>query len=190
MVKEIAASFFTWLFATCALAQPLTIASDPSALARAAIGSEPGSASVAISRAGRVDVATVRDRAFACAPSAATDSEDLAPLYEIGSISKVLTGLLLAQAVERDDLRLTDTLGTLLDGVVVFVSSDVAAITLQQLVTHSSCLPRQFGSLPGADAIVAQITQASRTELWAALAAQTLARAGPFAPWWRSALTI
>jgi len=52
MVKEIAANFCTWLFATCALAQPLTIASDPSALARAAIGSEPGSASVAIWRAG------------------------------------------------------------------------------------------------------------------------------------------
>ena len=52
-------------------------------------------------------------------------------------------------------------------------------ITLQQLVTHGSCLPRQFGNVRGNDAVVAQITKATRAELWAALGAQKLARAGP-----------
>ena len=62
-------------------------------------------------------------------------------LFEIGSISKVFTGLLLAQAVERGDFTLDDTLGQLLKGEVQ-LSPEVAAVTLRQLVTHSSCLPR------------------------------------------------
>ena len=168
------------LSAAGAFAQTLTITSDPAALARAAIGNEPGSASVAVWRAGRIDVATVRNAASPpAAPIAAAAAEDLAPLYEIGSISKLFTGLLLAQAVEQGDLQLTDTLGTLLRGKVEFSSPEVAAITLQQLVTHGSCLPRQFGNVRGNDAIVAQITKATRAEMWAALGAQKLARAGP-----------
>ena len=169
-----------FLFVSCALAQTLNIASDPAALAKAALGNEPGSASVAVWRAGRIEVANVHNAAsLPTAPANAGVTEDLAPLYEIGSISKVFTGLLLAQAVEQGDLQLTDTLGTLLRGTVVFSSPEVAAITLQQLVTHGSCLPRQFGNVRGNDAIVAQITKATRAEMWAALGAQKLGRAGP-----------
>ena len=39
-------------------------------------------------------------------------AEDLAPLYEIGSISKVITGLLLADAVVEGKLSLDDTLAS------------------------------------------------------------------------------
>ncbi|MEO6625128.1 MAG: serine hydrolase domain-containing protein, partial [Burkholderiaceae bacterium] len=172
----------TWLFATCTLAQTLSLASDPAALAKAALGSEPGSASVAVWRDGRIDAATVRNPAAqpVAAPTV-PPVEDLAPLYEIGSISKLFTGLLLAQAVEQGDLQLSDTLGTVLRGQVEFSSPDVAAITLQQLVTHGSCLPRQFGNLRGGEAIAAQITKATRAEMWAALAAQKMAKAGPCA---------
>lgn len=176
MFKRISAALVAWLFASCAIAQSLSIGSDPAALAKAALGNEPGSASVAVWRDGRIEVATVRNPGAQTAPAPATD--DLAPMYEIGSISKVFTGLLLAQAVERGDLQLGDTIGTLLRGHVVFASTDSAAITLQQLVTHSSCLPRQFGNVRGGDAIVAQITKAERAGLLAALAAQTLAKAG------------
>jgi serine-type D-Ala-D-Ala carboxypeptidase/endopeptidase len=63
-------------------------------------------------------------------------------MYEIASISKVFTGLLLAQAVERGDLSLRDSLGDLLKSVVTIDSPDVAKVTLEQLITHRSCLPR------------------------------------------------
>ncbi|MCW1923818.1 serine hydrolase [Luteolibacter arcticus] len=70
---------------------------------------------------------------------------DIAPenrVFEIGSITKVFTGLLLADAVEHKKVRLDSTLKELLDGQVSFIDPDVAAITLVQLSTHTSGLPR------------------------------------------------
>lgn len=164
----------------CRLALALDLGTPPGELARMALGGEPGSASVAVWRGAQLGVATVRSgTAPASGAAGAAGVEDLAPLYEIGSISKLFTGLLLAQAVEQGDLQLSDTLGSVLQGQVQFSSTEVAAITLQQLVTHGSCLPRQFGNVRGGDAIVAQITKATRAELWAALSAQKLTKAGP-----------
>ena len=171
--------------AAAALAQPLDIGSDPARMARAALGADPGSASVAVGRGDTVRVATVRNEptgANAPAPAGGMAQEDTAPLYEIGSISKVFTGLLLAQAVERGALALSDTLGMHLQGKVAFASPAVAAITLEQLVTHRACLPRQFGGVRGGTAIVDQLRLADRAALWAALAAQTLPRAAPCDP--------
>ena len=61
-------------------------------------------------------------------------------IFEIGSISKVFTGLLLAQAVHEGKLALSDTLSKRLP--VEFDNPAVASITLEQLATHTSCLPR------------------------------------------------
>lgn len=167
-----------------ALAQALDIGSDPAALARAALGTDPGSASVAVWRGNAMVVATVRqgNPTGSSAVPASAGAEDAAPLYEIGSISKVFTGLLLAQAVERGELALGDTLGQRLQGKVVFATPAVAAITLEQLVTHRACLPRQFGTPRGNAAVVDQLRLADRATLWAALAAQTLARSAPCDP--------
>ncbi|WP_395743168.1 serine hydrolase [Prosthecobacter sp.] len=63
-------------------------------------------------------------------------------VFEIGSISKVFTGLLLAQAVVDKKTTLETTLGTLLGERVKFGDPRVAAITLKQLATHTSGLPR------------------------------------------------
>jgi len=168
-----------WLAAGAA-AQGLGIGSDPADLARAALGADPGSASVAVWRSGVMRVASARN---AAAPDAQTGvpalADAAAPLYEIGSISKVFTGLLLAQAVERGELALGDTLGVLLQGKVVFAAPAVAAITLEQLATHRSCLPRQFGGLRSGAAVVEQLRLADRAALWAALAGQQLARVAP-----------
>ncbi len=161
-------------------AQPLGLASDPADLARVALGTDPGSASVAVWRAGGLRAATVHNRAARAVGESAPAAPDApAPLYEIGSISKLFTGLLLAQAVERGELSLADSLGGLLQGKVAFVSPEVAAITLEQLVTHRSCLPRQFGGVRTGQAIVAQIRSANRAALWAALASQTIGHAAP-----------
>ena len=63
-------------------------------------------------------------------------------VFEIGSITKVFTGLLLAQAVVEKKVTLDTTIGSLLAGQVKFADSHVAAITLKQLATHTSGLPR------------------------------------------------
>jgi serine-type D-Ala-D-Ala carboxypeptidase/endopeptidase len=67
-------------------------------------------------------------------------------IYEIGSISKVFTGLLLAQSVIEKKVRLDSTLKELLGPDQTFADPRVGAITLLQLVTHTSGLPRLAGN--------------------------------------------
>jgi D-alanyl-D-alanine-carboxypeptidase/D-alanyl-D-alanine-endopeptidase len=61
-------------------------------------------------------------------------------LFEIGSISKVFTAILLADAVAEGKLSLGDTLAKRLP--VKFADPTTGAVTLRQLGTHTSCLPR------------------------------------------------
>ena len=63
-------------------------------------------------------------------------------VFEIGSISKVFTGLLLSEAVEEKKLRLDSSLKELLGGRFKFADPKVGEITLLQLSTHTSGLPR------------------------------------------------
>lgn len=108
-------------------------------LARDALGSRPGMAVVGAWREGRASYAGASSGKGIATPAASGPG---ATLFEIGSISKVFTGLLLAQAVEAGDLSLDDTVGRVLQGQVDFTHRDTGAITLRQLVTHTSCLPR------------------------------------------------
>lgn len=63
-------------------------------------------------------------------------------VFEIGSITKVFTGLLLAQAVVEKKVALETTIGSLLDASLKFADPRIPAITLKQLSTHTSGLPR------------------------------------------------
>ena len=63
-------------------------------------------------------------------------------VFEIGSISKVFTGLLLAQAVLEKKLTFETKLKQALDAKQEFADDKVAAISLAQLATHTSGLPR------------------------------------------------
>lgn len=63
-------------------------------------------------------------------------------VFEIGSISKLFTGLLLGQAVVDGKLALDDTLGDVLGDALADATAPVQGITLEQLATHRSCLPR------------------------------------------------
>jgi len=63
-------------------------------------------------------------------------------LYEIGSITKVFTSLLLAEAVERGEVALTDPVGKFLPAKVTMPERGGRSITLQDLATHTSGLPR------------------------------------------------
>ncbi len=62
--------------------------------------------------------------------------------FEIGSISKGLTGLLLADMIESEEVGADTRLGTLLP-----VSGALADVTLGQLATHTSGLPTQLPTL-------------------------------------------
>lgn len=59
--------------------------------------------------------------------------------YEIGSISKGLTGLLFADMIQRGEVHADARLGELLP-----VSGDLTQVRLQQLATHTSGLPAQL----------------------------------------------
>ena len=71
-------------------------------------------------------------------------------LFEIGSISKVFTGILLADAVKAGKLGFDDTLAQRLPAVK-FDHATTGAITLKLLATHTSCLPRLPDNMMNAD---------------------------------------
>jgi serine-type D-Ala-D-Ala carboxypeptidase/endopeptidase len=167
------------LFAAAAVhAQPATIpwSTPVEQLAREALGSQPGMAVAGSWREGR---AAVAGAAGGGAPLPVTAGPQ-ATLFEIGSISKVFTGLLLAQAVAAGDLQLDDTLGELLRGKVQFTQPEVAAITLQQLVTHTSCLPRLPPDFRGNDyARENPYRSYDRARMWATLGKLKIPQAAP-----------
>lgn len=65
---------------------------------------------------------------------------DSRTLFEVGSITKVFTSLSLAVLVERGDVKLDDPISKLLPDWKI--SEDAGRITLHELSTHTSGLPR------------------------------------------------
>src|SRR4051794_35075583 len=72
-------------------------------------------------------------------------------VYEIGSITKVFTSLLLADAVQRHEVALTDPVAKFLPDAAKMPERGGRAITLQDLATHTSALPRLPGNMKPAD---------------------------------------
>ena len=87
--------------------------------------------------ADRVSVVHIQDLVPVCAHFGARPDT----VYEIGSVTKTMTSLLLADAVESGELRADATFGSLLD----VRSSQVAGVTLEELASHRSGLPRLSG---------------------------------------------
>jgi D-alanyl-D-alanine-carboxypeptidase/D-alanyl-D-alanine-endopeptidase len=113
-----------------------------------------------------------------------TDVKDTPPekiLFEIGSISKVFTGLLLAKAVDAGKVRLDSTLQEVMGKKQRFASPHVAAITLEQLATHTSGLPRLPDDLLTNADPADPYVHYDRRLLDSALAKATLAHAPPYA---------
>lgn len=180
------------VLAAGAQAQEAGMATDPAALASAALGTFPGQAVAGVWREGRTSIAGVRRAPGAAGTQPLRDEEvdgSAAALYEIGSISKVFTGVLLAQALEAGELSLDDTLGKLLEGRArpasppnasphVF-SRHTAAVTLRQLVTHTACLPRLPADFRQGRNADDPYRDYGRERLWAAVAALRLPSAPP-----------
>lgn len=64
--------------------------------------------------------------------------------FEIGSVTKALTGMLLAEAIHRDELTLDCAVSAVLPDTA---ASPLGSVTLRELCTHTSGLPRQSRSL-------------------------------------------
>ena len=73
-------------------------------------------------------------------------------LFEIGSITKVFTSLLLADAVQRHEVALTDPISKFLPAKVKAPERGGRAITLQDLSSHVSGLPRLPANMAPKDA--------------------------------------
>src|SRR5580658_3341032 len=63
-------------------------------------------------------------------------------LFEIGSITKTFTGLLLQDMIERGEMKLNDPVAAYLPKSVRMLTYKGREITLLHLVTHTSGLPR------------------------------------------------
>jgi CubicO group peptidase (beta-lactamase class C family) len=93
-------------------------------------------------------------------------------LYEIGSVSKIFTSLLLAEAVVRGEVTLDMPIADLLPGEVALPDGAGARITLRMLATHTSGLPRIPADLAAAGSN--PYAGYGERELWASLRAVKL----------------
>jgi len=84
---------------------------------------------------------TAETKGFGKVALAGKTAPDADTVYEIGSITKGLTGILLADMALAGDVSLHDTLEKLLPDAASYPAA-VREITLLQLSTHSSGLPR------------------------------------------------
>lgn len=86
--------------------------------------------------------------------SGGPDARPLGPrsVFEIGSITKVFTGTLLADMVERGEVSLSDPVARYLPEGVTVPSRNGREITLLDLATHRSALPRMPGNLVTSEA--------------------------------------
>ena len=76
---------------------------------------------------------------------------DSSTLFEIGSITKVFTGILLGEMHERGEVKLNQPVRELLPEGVTVPSRNGREITLVDLATHSSGLPRMPDNFQPAD---------------------------------------
>jgi CubicO group peptidase (beta-lactamase class C family) len=70
-----------------------------------------------------------------------SQSPDAQTVFQIGSVSKLLTALLLQRLCDEGIVSMDTTLGEIL-GASMSLSSSVQGVTLKQLVTHTSGFPR------------------------------------------------
>lgn len=68
-------------------------------------------------------------------------------LYEIGSVSKTMVGLLTAYAITEGKLSLNENINAFIDNQLDKVSAASRPISIQQLLTHTSGLPKDIEQL-------------------------------------------
>ncbi len=107
---------------------------------RAAVDADVFSGVVLVAKDDRILV----QEAFGMADAARSVPNTLDTRFHVGSITKTVTGVAIAQLVESGRLRLDDTLARVLPE---YPDADVAArVTIRQLLTHTSGIPDIFAS--------------------------------------------
>jgi CubicO group peptidase (beta-lactamase class C family) len=89
--------------------------------------------------------------AFGKPSLSSTDPIDGDTVFEIGSVTKVFTSLLLADMVQKGEVKLDDPIAKYLPASVKVPSRKERQITLVDLATHSSGLPRLPDNFEPAD---------------------------------------
>jgi CubicO group peptidase (beta-lactamase class C family) len=82
----------------------------------------------------RLEVVVIGDNSLTFAGRGANEHSP----FEIGSLSKCFTGLLLANSIHRGEVKIDDQVGTFLP----LAGAEVSTATLEDLATHYSGLPR------------------------------------------------
>jgi CubicO group peptidase (beta-lactamase class C family) len=80
-------------------------------------------------------------------------------VYEIGSITKLFTGILLAQAVMNGEVKLDDPITIYLPEGVTAPEYEGQSITLLDLATHTSGLPRDIYDLSSLEQMYAALSK-------------------------------
>lgn len=62
---------------------------------------------------------------------------DVRTRFEVGSVTKALTGMLLADAIDRRELSMDTTVGEVLPAVA---GSEISTVSVRELCTHTSVL--------------------------------------------------
>lgn len=122
------------------------------------------SVSVVVMRGGR----TLLDRSWGVADVATGRRADSSTTYNIGSMAKQFTAALVLRLVEQGKLSLTDSLGRYLKAA----RPEWNAITIEQLLNHTSGLRREFGQ-------VGREADSVSTDTLVAMAAQDVPAAEP-----------
>jgi len=104
-------------------------------------GDRSGVCVVAVRIVGQPAGGFTEQRADRCASSARSLPSAPGFRFEIGSISKAFTGVLLSEMVERRELSLDDTVQQHLPAGVTMPRFEGREVTLRDLVTHTSGLP-------------------------------------------------
>ncbi len=87
------------------------------------------------------DGSTLYEKGFGSASCDAAEAVTPDHVFMIGSITKVLTGLLAYVLAERGVLDLSDPVGRYLPSLAAGVGGELGAVTLQQLIDHTGGLP-------------------------------------------------
>jgi D-alanyl-D-alanine-carboxypeptidase/D-alanyl-D-alanine-endopeptidase len=152
----------------CAVAGAAELDLRALATARAAESETPACIAVAL-------VGEAARTAFACSPGAGPLQLDADSIFEIGSITKGLTGILLADMVLRGEVKLDDPASKHARPGAKLPTRGGREITLRDLVTHTSSLPRMPPGFKPAN-VLDPYADYDADKLYAALAVTELAR--------------
>jgi D-alanyl-D-alanine-carboxypeptidase/D-alanyl-D-alanine-endopeptidase len=121
------------------IAQAILTDDEISAILRQRIDQEKQSVGIVV---GVIDESSNRIVAYGSRDQTNSCPVDGNTLFEIGSITKVFTTLVLANLVEQGTFKLSDRISTLLPDAVKAPTRNGQEISLFDLATHTSGLPR------------------------------------------------